>query len=215
MYATLETQPDISYAVAALSCYNSRPFTSHITADKRVLRYLKFKGNFYLHFNRNGIDIDIANSLVGYTDSGWANDSMDCKSQGGHVFPVSNEPISWQSWKRSLIAMTTLQAEFIACSVASREAKWLLQLQNNIHDKDSPPLPINCENQGALTVITTGIIKARTKLIDVCYHNSQDLHTRRIVNYCYIHTDKNVADILTNALTEDKHTKFTRAMGLW
>jgi hypothetical protein len=73
--------------------------------------------------------------------------------------------------------MRTLETEFIACLEASREAKWQLQLQKDIHSsqKESPPLPINCDNQGALTRITTGIIKARTKHIDVCYHNSRDL----------------------------------------
>ena len=41
MYIVLATRPDISYAVSALSRYNSRPFTSRLTAAKRVLRYLK------------------------------------------------------------------------------------------------------------------------------------------------------------------------------
>jgi len=215
MYAALATWPDISYAVAALSRYNSRPFTSHMAAAKRVLQNRKSTADFRLHFNSNGIGID--NSLIGYSDSDWANDSADRKSQGGHVFLASNGAISWQSRKQSLRAMSTLEAEFIACSEASREAKWLLQLQKDIHSskKDSPPLPINCNNQGALTVITTGIIKARTKHINVCYHNSRDLHKRRIVKYSYVHTNENVADILTKALTKDKHEKFTKAMGLW
>ena len=86
---------------------------------------------------------------------------------------------------------------------------------NNIHDKDSPPLPINCDNQGALTLIITGIIEPRTRPIDVCDHNSQDLHTRPIDYYSYEHTDVNAADILTKALTKDKHTKFTKPMGIW
>jgi hypothetical protein len=178
MYAALATRPYISYAVAALSRYNSRPFTSHMTAAKRVLQYLKSTADFRLHFTGNGIGIgigiDIGNSLVGYSDSDWANDSADRKSQVGHVFLASNGAISWQSQKQSLIAMSTLEAEFIACLEASREAKWLLQLQKDIHgsQKDSPPLPITCDNQGALTLITTGIIKARTKHIDVCYYYS-------------------------------------------
>jgi hypothetical protein len=77
--------------------------------------------------------------------------------------------------------MSTLEAEFIACSEASREVKWLLQLQKDIHSsqRDLPPLAINYDNQGALTLITTGIIKARTKPIDVCYHNSRDLHNTK------------------------------------
>jgi len=134
MYAALTTRPDISYVVAALSHYNSRPFTSHMTAAKRVLQYLKSTADFRLHFNSNGIGID--NSLVGYSDSDWANDSVDRKSQGGHVFLASNGAISWQSRNQSLIGMSTLEAEFIACSEASREAKWLLQLQKDIHKKD-------------------------------------------------------------------------------
>jgi len=42
MYAALAPEPDISYAVAALSHYNSWPFTSHMTAAKRVLQYVKY-----------------------------------------------------------------------------------------------------------------------------------------------------------------------------
>jgi hypothetical protein len=120
MYAALATRPDTSYAVAALAHYNSQPFTSHTTAAKRDIQYFKSTADFRLHFNGNGIAID--NSLVGYLDSDWANDSADRKSQGGHVFLASNGAISWKSQKPSLIAMSTLEAEFIACSEASREA---------------------------------------------------------------------------------------------
>jgi hypothetical protein len=77
-----------------------------MTAAKRVLQYLKSAADFRLHFNGNGIGID--NSLIGYADSDWANDSADCKSQGGQVFLASNGAISWQSRKQRLIAMSTL-----------------------------------------------------------------------------------------------------------
>jgi len=217
MYAALATRPDISYAVAALSRYKPRPFTGNMTSGKRVLLYPKSTADFRLHFSGNGIGIGIGNCLIGYSDSHWANDSADHKSQGGHVFLASNWAVSWQSRKQSLIAMSTLEAVFIGCSEASREAKCSLQLQKDIRgsQRDSQPLPNNCDNQGARTLITSGIIKARSKHIDVCYHNSRILHKHRIVNYSYVHTDENMADKLTKALTKDKHTKFTKAMGLW
>ena len=43
MYAAIGTRPDISYAqaVGLLSSYNANPRTRHLTAAKRVLRYLK------------------------------------------------------------------------------------------------------------------------------------------------------------------------------
>jgi len=46
MYTALATRPDISYAVAALCRYNSHQFTSHMTAAKRVLQYLKATADF-------------------------------------------------------------------------------------------------------------------------------------------------------------------------
>ena len=82
------------YSVSALSRYNSRPFTSHLTAAKRVLRYLKTTAHHRLHFgdSRSG-----GGKLTGYTDSDWAYDSKDRKSQGGHVFIIGGGAVSWQS----------------------------------------------------------------------------------------------------------------------
>jgi hypothetical protein len=69
------------------------------------------------------------------------------------VFLTSNGAIFWQSRKQDLIAISTLEAEYIAGSEAFREAKWLLQLQKDIHSNDcddTTPLPIYYDNQGAL-----------------------------------------------------------------
>jgi hypothetical protein len=227
MYVALATRPDISFAVSALSRYNSCPRTSHITAAKRALRYLKKTADYRLHFDGND------NEIIGYTDSDWANDSADRKSQGGHVFLCNGGAISWQSRKQTLVALSTTEAEYVACSEASREARWLRQLQRDIngdiydhdygyghHDddvQDADPIRVFSDSRGALAHITTagGITKARTKHIDVCYHNSRDLHARGIVLYDYVNTDDNPADILTKALARGKHEKFTRAMGIW
>jgi hypothetical protein len=86
MYAVLATWPDISYSVAAHFHYNSRPFTSHMTAANRALQYLKSTALFQLPFNSNGngIGIDIGNSIIVYSDSNWTNNSADHKSEGDH-----------------------------------------------------------------------------------------------------------------------------------
>ena len=133
MYAALPTRPDISYAVAAPCRYNSRPFTGHLTAAKRVLQYLKATAYFRLHFNGNGNGNGSGNGnddVVGCTDSAWASDSNDRKSRGGHVILTCHDgsAISWQSRKHDLIALSTLEAEYIACSEAFQTASWLLQL---------------------------------------------------------------------------------------
>jgi hypothetical protein len=74
MYAALVVRVDISHAVAALCQYNSRPFTSHMTAAKSVLQYLTPTADFQLHFNAN-------NGVVRFTDSHCARDCTDRMSK--------------------------------------------------------------------------------------------------------------------------------------
>ena len=54
MYVALATRPDISFAVSALGRYNSSPLASHLTAAKRVLRFLKSTAHHRLHFSSEG-----------------------------------------------------------------------------------------------------------------------------------------------------------------
>jgi hypothetical protein len=71
--------------------------------------------------------------------------------------------------------MSTLEAEYIACSEASRDGRWLLQLckdvkhnrnDENDENDENKPLPILCDNEGALSHITNRVIKSQTKHID-------------------------------------------------
>jgi len=110
--------------------------------------------------------------------------------------------------------MSTLEAEYIACSEGAPTTNWLIQFHRDIHGNDTSPLLIKSDNQGALTHTTTGTIKAHRQHIDVSYHNSRDLHSCKIVEYPHLHTNRNLPDILTKAFTQDKHKKFTKVMGL-
>jgi hypothetical protein len=94
---------------------------------------------------------------------------------------------------------SALETEYIACSEASREGHWLLQLYKDLDKIDLELLPIHCDSQGALSHITNGIIKARTKYVDVCYHNSRHLYDCGIVNYFWVSADGNTAYIISKA----------------
>ena len=74
----------------------------------------------------------------------------------------------------------------------------------NGHDGCAPAF-IRWGNKEALGIIRTGVIKQRTKHIDVCYRNSRDLSERGVVKYEYANTNDNPADILTKALARDKN----------
>jgi hypothetical protein len=64
IYTAIAIQLAIVYAVAALSRYNLRPFTSHTTLAKRVLQYVKSIGDFRLHFMASASASVSASTLV-------------------------------------------------------------------------------------------------------------------------------------------------------
>jgi hypothetical protein len=217
-YAVQGTRPDLAYAVAALSRYSSKPYTTHMTAAKRVLRYLKKTADAKLVFPGPGRASDsggASNStvLVGYTDSDWASDRGDRKSQGGYIVQTYGAPVSWSSKKQTVVARSTTEAEYLACSEATREAQSLVYLHRDITGETVVPL-IHCDSNGALSTIRSTASSDKAKHIDVAFHNSRHLDAEGIIKFTEISTHENLADVMTKALAPDKHRYFTRGIGL-
>jgi glutamate formiminotransferase len=133
--------------------------------------------------------------------------------------------VSWQSRKQSLIALSTLEAEYIACSDAVRETKWLLQLAKDVAEpsaratdsessSSASPVTLFCDNQGALNTIVSGVSKASTKHIDVRFHNSRHAHASGTLNCTYIPSNENTADICTKALPAVRHKMLMGKLGM-
>jgi len=65
------------------------------------------------------------------------------------------------------------------------------------------------------TYITIAITNIPTKYMYNCYYIHSNLPECQIVNSVYIHTDKNLVDILMKAHNKQKHMKYTNENGLW
>jgi hypothetical protein len=212
MYIALATRPDIAFAVTALSRYNETPLQMHLTAAKRVLRYLKGTIELELHFGDNQQTI-----LEGFTDSDWAGCKSQRKSTGGYVFFSHGGPISWQAKGQSVVALSTLEAEYIACSDATREAIWLRRLLSNIQGREEEsmePVTIGCDNQGALKLIESGVVRAKTKHIDIKYHHIHDEKANGRIKLAYVSSKENPADLFTKPLHGPRHMELVGMIGL-
>lgn len=100
-------------------------------------------------------------------------------------------PISWQAKSQSVVTLSTLEAEFIAASDATREAIWLRRMENSLSDvSPNKPVRVGCDNQGAaLKLIDTDIFKTKTKHIDVKYHRAHDERMHKTVDFHDVSTD--------------------------
>jgi hypothetical protein len=224
MYAAVGGRPDISYAVGLLSRFNVDPRNRHLTAAKRVLRYLKHTKDLKLIYRPTGKD------LYGFVDSDWGN-PKERKSVGGYIFTLGGAAISWCSKKQSLVALSTEEAEYTAFTEGSREVLWLRQLLSDINNRLEPPIPIMtdtmadersgppttiyADNQAAIGHVTSATeTSARTKHFDIRLQHSRDLQRKKAINITYIKSSENTADILTKRLPIEAHRRHVKGLGL-
>ena len=214
LYAAIATRPDIAHAVGVVSKFNSKPTEAHLSAVKRIFRYLKGTVDLALRYQKTETDGEF--SLIGYSDADWANDRDDRHSVTGNLFKVAGGAISWLSKKQSVVALSTAEAEYIALSSAAQEAIWLKRLIGELGmamDKEKPVCLLE-DNQGAIALAKNPVGHARTKHIDMRHHFIREAVTGKCVTLQYCPTEKMVADILTKPLPRDKFEKFRLDLGI-
>ena len=80
-------------------------------------------------------------------------------------------PVSWNSHKQSTVAHSTIEAEYMALSDASREALARKQFGQALHVPSSSSLvTILSDNQSALEIAENPANYRRAKRIDIRYH---------------------------------------------
>ena len=119
MYAMLCTRPNLGFPICFLSQFSNIPREEHWVALKCVLRYVK--GTLKFRFKYERID----DKIIGYTNVDWAGDIEKCKSTSGFIFLLGNGAISWGSKKKACVALSTMEAKYVAFSQETREAIWL------------------------------------------------------------------------------------------
>ena len=62
--------------------------------------------------------------VKGYVDASLDTDLDDSKSQTRYVYILNGEAVSWYSSKKSMVADSTCEAEYIAASEAAKEGVW-------------------------------------------------------------------------------------------
>ena len=148
LYASVATRPDITHAVGAVSKYCCKPNETHLTAVKRILRYLKGTAEFCLKFTKSG-----NGGLVGYADADWAGDLDDRHSTTGYVFLMAGGSVSWLSKKQPIVALSTAEAEYVALSMTTQEAVWLRRFLSDLTTaEDQKPTVVMKDNQGTIAI---------------------------------------------------------------
>jgi hypothetical protein len=139
---------------------------------------------------------------------------VDRKSTSDCCFTLGSAMVSWCSRKQSSVVLNTAEAEYIALSVAVREAVWLCKLLTDLFDHEMDLTFIHCDNQTCVKLSENLVFHDKSKHIEIKYHYIKDMVQRKAVHVQYLPTHEQIADIFTKSLARMKFEYFRERLGL-
>jgi hypothetical protein len=194
--------------VGVCARFQANPKESHLTAVKRIIRYVNDTLSYGIWYSRE------TNLVVaGYSDADWAGNADDRKSTSGGCFYVGNNLVAWMSKKQASISLSTAEAEYIAAGSCCTQLLWMKTLLGD-YGFSQDTMIINCDNTSAINISKNPVQHSRTKHIDIRHHFLRDLVESEVVSLSFIPTENQLADILTKPLDGSRFESLRKAIGV-
>ncbi|GKB52533.1 ribonuclease H-like domain-containing protein [Tanacetum coccineum] len=124
--------------------------------------------------------------------------SLDRKSRTGGCQILGCKLISWQCKKKTMVANSTIEAEYIAASNCCGHVLWT---QNQLLDYgyNFMQTKIHIDNVSTICIVKNLVFHSKTKHIENRHHFIRDSNKKKLIQMIKIYTNQNVADLLTKA----------------
>jgi hypothetical protein len=189
------------------------PREDHWTAVKRLLRYVKGTTDQGIVFPRSG-DKE-APRLVIYSDADMAGDIDGRRSTSGVLVFLGPAPISWQSLKQKIVALSTCEAEYVAAATGACQGVWLRRLLEEITGgEEAAPPALKVDNQPAIALAKNPVLHDRSKHIDVKFHFLRSCVDEGKIVIEFVDTNRQLADILTKSLGRLRFSEMKKMIGM-
>jgi hypothetical protein len=206
LYAAICTRPDILQAVNAVCKFMGNPGKDHLIALKRILRYLSGTASLGIKYKRVSKP-----TIWGFSDADWASDPDKRRSTTGYLFGVAGGPVAWHSRLQPTVALSSVEAEYMAQTFAAQEAAWLKKFLRELGSEQGA-VEIKVDNQGAKALAENDVQSARTKHIDVKYHYVRTALEAKDIILTWIPSKDQVADIFTKPLGKGLFQEHRKAL---
>ncbi|GJV61456.1 putative ribonuclease H-like domain-containing protein [Tanacetum coccineum] len=124
--------------------------------------------------------------------------SLNRKSTTGGCQFLGKRLISWQCKKQTIVANSTTKAEYVATANCYRQVLWI---QNQMLDYgfNFMNTKIHIDNESTICIVKNPVFHSKTMHIEIRHHFIRDSYEKKLIQVIKIHTDHNVADLLTKA----------------
>ncbi|CAI7909310.1 unnamed protein product [Closterium sp. NIES-54] len=198
LFAAVTCRPDLSYSASQLATYLKRTEDEHMKKLDRALHYLVSTPTIGLIYYKN---ISTTPKLISYVDADHAGDPDNRPSCTGYIYrlePIG--PISWQSSKQELNALSSAETEYIALCSATKEGLYLRELLEEAKLAQLPSFTLFCDNQSTIRIANKNGFAKRTKHIALQYFFVKDEIEKGRLELSYCPTSEMAADYLTKKL---------------
>lgn len=129
----------------------SSPMDGAWKASIHMVKYLNQTSRYQLHLGGKA-NTHTNQPVVTYTDANWASDPTNGRrSMSGAVMYVYGCLVSWKSHIQKCMALSAVEAEFVAASEAVREALFFTYLLRDLEIEDFKPV-LCTDSQGCIQV---------------------------------------------------------------
>ncbi|GJZ19481.1 putative reverse transcriptase, RNA-dependent DNA polymerase, partial [Tanacetum coccineum] len=145
--------------------------------------------------------------------SDYAGASLDRKSITGGCQFLGKRLISWQCKKQTIVANSTTEAEYVAAANFYGQVLWI---KNQMLDYgfNFMNTKIYIDNESTIFIVKNPVFHSKTKHIEIRHHFIRDSYEKKLIQVIKIHTDQNVADLLTKAFDVSSFNFLIASIGL-
>ena len=207
LYLT-SSRPDIMFSVCLCARFQSNPKESHLSAVKRIFKYLYGTKDLGLWYPK-GAYLE----LISYSDADFGGCKIDRKSTSGTCHLLGSSLVSWGSKKQNSVALSTAEAEYVSAASCCAQTLWMKQTLQDF-GLNFGCTSILCDNTSAICLSKNPIQHSRTKHIEIRHHFIRDHIQKGDIVLKFIPTENQLADIFTKPLSEDQFCKIRRELGI-
>ena len=207
------SRPDISFATHQCARYTHSPKQAHEDALVRIGRYLKGtldKGLILKPSKDFKIDCYPDADFAGLWTRDDKQDPHCVRSRTGYVINLANCPVLWKSKLQTEIALSTMEAEYVALSASCKELFPLIDLTKelttaiglNLKATTEMHIKIHEDNVGALTLgkLEPQRMTPRSKHYAIKYHWFREQIGPRNIELVHISSENQLGDLFTKGL---------------
>ena len=148
----------------------TNPSEMHMKATKIIFKYARGALNLGIHYYTSK-----SIELVLFSDSDWGDSLDEQNSTSGNCVYFGSYLIMWSSKRQCILFLSYTKAEYVVITSTGTQELWLINVREEIEEKQIQPTTIFCDNMSAIKLAKNLVHHRTTNHFYLKYLFIQDL----------------------------------------